>query len=102
MKPFSIAGIQMRVSASYSNVEAMKLKLNILMNLYPWVDMVVYSELCAFGPLTHHSLARIEDFEEPMQELARKHKVWLLPGRCSTRWKARSTTRRPSSTRTAT
>ena len=80
MKPFSIAGIQMRVSASYSNVEAMKLKLNILMNLYPWVDMVVYSELCAYGPLTHHSLARIEDFEEPMQELARKHKVWLLPG----------------------
>ncbi|MCI1751713.1 MAG: hypothetical protein LKM36_02265 [Flavobacteriales bacterium] len=70
----------MRVSASYSNVEAMKLKLNILMHLYPWVDMVVYSELCAYGPLAHHSLTRIEDFEEPMQELARKHKVWLLPG----------------------
>ena len=80
MKPFSIAGIQMRVSASYSNVEAMKLKTNILMTLYPWVDMVVFSELCAYGPLTHHSLARIENFEEPMQELARKHKVWLLPG----------------------
>jgi predicted amidohydrolase len=80
MKPFSIAGIQMRVSASYSNVEAMKLKLNILMNLYPWVDMVVFSELCAYGPLTHHALTRIEDFEEPMQELARRHKVWLLPG----------------------
>lgn len=70
----------MRVSASYSNVEAMKLKLNILMNIYPWVDMVVFSELCAYGPLTHHSLARIEDFEEPMQELARKHNIWLLPG----------------------
>jgi predicted amidohydrolase len=80
MKPFSIAGIQMRVSASYSNVEAMKLKTNILMTLYPWVDMVVFSELCAYGPLTHHSLSRIESFEEPMQELARKHKVWLLPG----------------------
>lgn len=80
MKPFSIAGVQMRVSASYSNVEAMKLKLNILMHLYPWVDMVVYSELCAYGPLAHHSLTRIEDFEEPMQEMARKHKVWLLPG----------------------
>ncbi len=80
MKPFSIAGIQMRVSASYSNVEAMKLKLNILMNIYPWVDMVVYSELCAYGPLTHHALTRIEDFEEQMQELAVRHKVWLLPG----------------------
>lgn len=80
MKPFSIAGIQMRVSASYSNLEAMKLKLDILMNLYPWVDMVLYSELCAYGPLTHHALVRIEEFEEPMQELARKHRVWLLPG----------------------
>ncbi|MBZ0206437.1 MAG: carbon-nitrogen hydrolase family protein [Flavobacteriales bacterium] len=80
MKPFSIAGIQMRVSASYSNVEAMKMKLNILMNIYPWVDMVVYSELCAYGPLTHHALTRIEDFEEQMQELAQRHKVWLLPG----------------------
>lgn len=70
----------MRVSASYSNVEAMKMKLNILMNIYPWVDMVVYSELCAYGPLTHHALTRIEDFEEQMQELAQRHKVWLLPG----------------------
>jgi len=80
MKPFSIAGIQMRVSASYSNVEAMKLKLDILMNIYPWVDMVVFSELCAFGPLTHHALTRIEDFEEQMQQMAVKHKIWILPG----------------------
>lgn len=80
MKPFSIAGIQMRVSASYSNVEAMKLKLGILMNIYPWVDMAVFSELCAHGPLTHFALDRIEDFEEPMQEMAVRHKVWLLPG----------------------
>ncbi|MBX2982543.1 MAG: carbon-nitrogen hydrolase family protein [Flavobacteriales bacterium] len=80
MKPFCIAGIQMRVSASYSNVEAMKLKLNILMNIYPWVDMVVFSELCAYGPLTHHALPQIEVFEEQMQEMARKHKIWLLPG----------------------
>jgi predicted amidohydrolase len=80
MKPFSIAGIQMRVSASYSNVEAMKLKLDILMNIYPWVDMVVFSELCAYGPLTHHALTRIEDFEEQMQQMAVKHKIWILPG----------------------
>lgn len=70
----------MRVSASYSNVEAMKLKLDILMNIYPWVDMVVFSELCAFGPLTHHALTRIEDFEEQMQQMAVKHKIWILPG----------------------
>jgi len=42
--------------------------------------MALFSELCAFGPLTHFALTRIEDFEEPMQEMAAKHKIWLLPG----------------------
>ena len=55
MKPFAIAGIQMKVSAVVPNVEMMKLKLDITMNLYPWVEMVVFSELCAYGPLLHYA-----------------------------------------------
>lgn len=80
MKPFSIAGIQMRVSASFSNVEAMKLKMDILMNIYPWVDMVVFSELCAYGPLTHNAQEVPGTFEQEMCAMAAKHGVWLLPG----------------------
>jgi predicted amidohydrolase len=80
MKSFSIAGIQMKVSATYSNVEAMKLKLNILMNIYPWIDMVMFSELCAYGPLTHNAVEFPCEFEKEMQKLAAKHKIWLLPG----------------------
>lgn len=80
MKPFSIAGVQMRVNASYSNVDAMKLKLDILMNIYPWVDMVVFSELCAYGPLTHNAQEVPGAFEQEMCALAAKHGVWLLPG----------------------
>ncbi len=80
MKPFSIAGVQMRVSASYSNVEAMKLKLDILMNIYPWVDMVMFSELCAHGPLTHHAQEIPGHFEQEMCAAAARHGVWLLPG----------------------
>ncbi len=80
MKPFSIAGIQMRVSASFSNVEAMKLKMDILMNIYPWVDMVVFSELCAHGPLTHNAQEVPGSFEQEMCAMAAKHGVWLLPG----------------------
>jgi predicted amidohydrolase len=34
-------------------VEMMKLKIDITMNLYPWIEMIVFSELCAFGPLSH-------------------------------------------------
>ena len=49
MKPFSIAGIQMRTTTAQANVEAMKTKLDLLMAIYPWVDMVMFSELCAYG-----------------------------------------------------
>lgn len=80
MKPFAIAGIQMKVSAVTPNVELMKLKINITMNLYPWVEMIVFSELCAFGPLTYTARELPCNFEEEMQAMAKKHEIWLLPG----------------------
>lgn len=80
MNPFAIAGIQMKVSAVASNVEMMKLKLDITMSLYPWVDMVVFSELCGYGPLTHNAQEFPGEFEETMRAMAKKHKIWLLPG----------------------
>ena len=80
MKPFAIAGIQMRVSATHSNVEMMKLKLDITMNLYPWVQMVVFSELCAYGPLTYSAQEVPGYFEQEMKAMAKKYGIWLLPG----------------------
>ena len=80
MKPFSIAGIQMRTSAANSNVDAMKLKLDLLMNIYPWVDMVMFSELCAYGPLTANAQVVPGEFEQEMCAMAAKHGIWLLPG----------------------
>lgn len=80
MKPFSIAGIQMHVGASHGNVELMKHKLDVLMSVYPWVQMVVYSELCAFGPLTYYAQEFPNATEAAFQELARKYKIWLVPG----------------------
>jgi len=80
MKPFAIAGVQMKVYASQSNVEMMKVKLDILMNLYPWVQMVVFSELCAYGPLIHTAQEIEGPFELEMKKMAKKHEIWLLPG----------------------
>ncbi|MFK8036922.1 MAG: carbon-nitrogen hydrolase family protein [Crocinitomicaceae bacterium] len=80
MKPFAIAGIQMKVSAVTPNVELMKLKINITMNLYPWVEMIVFSELCAYGPLTYTAQKLPCKFEEEMQAQAKKHGIWILPG----------------------
>lgn len=80
MTPFSIAGIQMPVSAGHSNVPLMKHKIEVTMSVYPWVQMVMLSELCAFGPLTYHAREFPNDVEREFQELAKKHKIWLLPG----------------------
>ncbi len=80
MKPFAIAGIQMKVSAVNSNVEMMKLKIDICMNLYPWIEMIVFSELCAFGPLLHTAQPLPGIFEQEMQAMAAKYGIWLLPG----------------------
>lgn len=80
MRPFAIAGIQMRVSATHSNVELMKLKIDITMNLYPWVEMIVFSELCAYGPLTYTAQEIPGSFEAEMRAMAKKYGVWLLPG----------------------
>jgi predicted amidohydrolase len=80
MKPFTIAGIQMRVSAIHSNVPMMKIKLDICMNLYPSVHMVVFSELCAYGPLNHYATKFPCQFESEMQKMAKKYGIWILPG----------------------
>jgi predicted amidohydrolase len=80
MRPFAIAGIQMKVSAVISNVEMMKLKIDITMTLYPWIEMIMFSELCAYGPLTHTAQPIPNNFEAEMQAMAKKYGIWLLPG----------------------
>ena len=80
MRPFALAGIQMKVSAVASNVEMMKLKIDITMNLYPWIEMIVFSELCAYGPLIHTAQELPGVFEQEMQYMAQKYGIWILPG----------------------
>lgn len=80
MKPFSIAGIQMHVSAAHSNVEMMKHKIEVLTSVYPWVQMIMFSELCAYGPLTLHAQPFPNDIEYEFSEIAKRHGIWLIPG----------------------
>lgn len=80
MKPFAIAGMQLDLSAVHSNVETMGQRLDVLMSVYPWVQMVVFSELAAFGPLTENAQPIPNATEEAFQAWARKHGIWLIPG----------------------
>ncbi|MCB9079015.1 MAG: carbon-nitrogen hydrolase family protein [Anaerolineaceae bacterium] len=81
MTPFAIAGIQMRVHSTLeSNLEAMKYKLNTLMAIYPWVQLVLFSELAVYGPLAAKAQPLPGPAEAEFQKLAAKHHIWLIPG----------------------
>ena len=80
MTPFAIAGVQMYVNALESNVNGMIQRLDILMARFPWTQMVLFSELAAYGPLDRFALPPENETLERFQAAARKHRVWLIPG----------------------
>lgn len=79
MSLFSIAGIQMYLGHG-SNVDAMRQRLDLTMHLYPWVQMVMFSELACHGPLLQYAQPLPGSAEEAFQDMARRHRVWLLNG----------------------
>ena len=80
MKPFAIAGMQLDLSAVRENVTHMGQRLDVLMNVYPWVQMVVFSELAPFGPLVSHAQPLPNPTEDAFRAWAKKYGIWLLPG----------------------
>ena len=70
----------MPVSAGTENVTAMAKRLDVLMLRFPWVQMVVFSELCAFGPVPKHAQPMPGPAETAFCEMAARHGVWLIPG----------------------
>lgn len=80
MKPFAIAGMQLELSAVRENVTHMGERLDVLMSVYPWVQMVVFSELAAFGPLVTNAMPLENETVRTFQSWAKKHGIWLVPG----------------------
>ena len=80
MQPFAIAGMQLELSAVRENVSFMSERLEVLMSVYPWVQMVVFSELAPYGPLTKNAQPFPNATEATFQEWAKRHGIWLIPG----------------------
>jgi len=78
--PFSIAGIQTHVAALHDNLQAMLHQLALTMERYPWVQMVMMSELATCGPLTQFAQPPGGPAETAYREAAQKYGIWLLPG----------------------
>lgn len=80
MTPFAIAGVQMHVSATHENVTAMSHRIDNVMARFPWVQMIVFSELAPYGPLPTNHPESTESALDIFREAAQRHNVWLLPG----------------------
>ena len=52
-------------------------RLDLLMARYPWVQMVVFSELAAFGPLPQLAQPLPGPAEATFQAMAARHGIWL-------------------------
>jgi predicted amidohydrolase len=77
---FLIAGIQMPVPVGGGNVGAMVSQVEKTMAIYPGVDMIVFSELAAHGPLHGRASTNPGADEDVFREVAARHGVWLIPG----------------------
>lgn len=79
MTTFAIAGIQLETRAG-DNMDAMGRQIEDTMNQFPWVQMILFGELCALGT----DISKAQVFPGPAEKhfcgLAMKHRIWLLPG----------------------
>jgi len=80
LTPFAIAGMQLSLSAEHDNIGYMRKRLGLLMNIYPWVQMVVFSELAALGPSPQRAQLLPGPAEDEFRGMAAQHQIWLVPG----------------------
>ncbi len=80
MNLFAIAGIQMPISGQSSNLPAMLERLAFCMARFPWIQMVMFSELAACGPSPTRAEPLGGPIETAFQDAAARHGIWLLPG----------------------
>ena len=78
MKTFSIAGLQLNL-ASFDNRELLTTKIKSTISRYPWVNMVVLSELAVGGPSRSKEFS-LDNNLQHFSELASELDIWLIPG----------------------
>ena len=80
MSLFGVAGVQMSVSAFDDNVDRMGAYLRHIRTRFPWVRMVMFSELAPLGPKHAKAEALPGPTEARLCALARDTGLWLIPG----------------------
>lgn len=79
MTQFAIAGLQLQLPHA-DNLDRIVEATTATLKRYPWVEMVVVSELAVRGASLAAAEALPSDTERKLQELAQELKIWFLPG----------------------
>jgi predicted amidohydrolase len=79
MSLFSIAALQLDLPYG-DNRDRLEKETARVLARFPWVRMVVFPELCSFGPGLSFAEAMPGPTEIRYQALAKKHNLWLIPG----------------------
>ena len=79
MSKICIAGLQLEAQKG-NNLDSIEAEIEAAVGRFPWLDMVLLSELNAFGS----DISRVEPMPGPAEarfcELARRLGIWLVPG----------------------
>lgn len=70
----------MPVPALHDNIPAMVHKVDVAVARFPWVQMVLFSELAACGPVPKDPGVLPGPGEHALQEAAAKHGIWVVTG----------------------
>lgn len=79
MSSFSIAALQVDLPFG-DNRDRLEKETARVLARFPWVSMVVFPELCSFGPGLSFAEPMPGPTEARYQALAKKNNVWLIPG----------------------
>ena len=79
MTTFAIGGLQLE-AANGDNVDSMIAEIDSAVARYPWLDMVVLSELNAFGSGKEAAQTMPGPAEERFCATAKRHGIWVIPG----------------------
>jgi len=79
MKPLSIAAIQLNL-ARKDNYTLIESKAREAVYRFPWLEMLVFSELAVGGAGASNSTFFLSEYLDKLKELAKELDVWLIPG----------------------
>lgn len=79
MSRIAIAGLQLE-GANGDNLDHMEAEIDNTMHRYPWVEMVLASELNACGTDIKLAEPMPGPREQRFCEIAKRHAIWLIPG----------------------